>query len=106
MGRPAFELTPEARGDAADILLTIADDSPRIAERVRVQLLEELRRIGRNPGLGHYREDLLSRRYRFWAFYRYVIVYAWQTKPVRIIAILHGARDLGALLGARGSWSE
>lgn len=45
MGRPAFELTPEARGDAAGIPLPIAEDSPRIAERVRVQLLEELLRM-------------------------------------------------------------
>ena len=102
MERRTFDLTPEARADLAEIVLTIAEDSPRIAERIRVQLLEELRRLGRNPGVGHYREDLLSRRYRFWGFYRYVIVYAWQTKPVRIIAALHGARDLGALLGTRG----
>lgn len=101
MARSNFELTPEARADLAEILLAIAEDSPRIAERVRLQLLEALRRLWRNPGMGNYREDLLSRRYRFWAFYRYVIVYAWQRKPVRIVAILHGARDLGALLGTR-----
>ncbi|MBK7926257.1 MAG: type II toxin-antitoxin system RelE/ParE family toxin [Bryobacterales bacterium] len=102
MERRSFDLTPEARDDLVAIILGIAEDSPRIAERIRVQLLEELRRLARNPGFGHYREDLLSRRYRFWGFYRYVIVYAWQTKPVRIIAVLHGARDLGALLGTRG----
>lgn len=102
MARPGFDLTPEAQADLAEIVLAIAEDSPRIAERIRVQLLEQLRRLGRNPGIGHYREDLLSRRYRFWGFYRYVIVYAWQTKPVRVIAVLDGARDLGALLGTRG----
>jgi len=31
----------------------------------------------------------------------YVIAYAWQTKPIQVIAVIHGARDLAALFSLR-----
>lgn len=53
------------------------------------------------PGLGHFREDLLDQRYRFWAIHSYLIVYRWETKPLEIISIVHGARDLAAFFANR-----
>ena len=53
--------------------------------------------------MGHYHEELLDRRYRFWNFYSYVVCYAWQKKPIQIIAVVHGARDLAAFLGTRAA---
>ncbi|SPF34731.1 hypothetical protein SBA4_1550002 [Candidatus Sulfopaludibacter sp. SbA4] len=43
----------------------------------------------------------MDRRYRFWNFYSYVVCYVWQRKPIQIIAVVHGARDLGAFFGSR-----
>ncbi len=43
--------------------------------------------------MGHYHEELLDRRYRFWNFYSYVVCYVWEKKPIQIIAVLHGARS-------------
>jgi plasmid stabilization system protein ParE len=70
-------------------------------ERIRVELYAELRRLARDPGIGHYHEELLNRKFRFWNVNRYVIVYAWEPKPIQVIAIVHGARDLAVFLSHR-----
>ncbi len=46
------------------------------------------------PGMGHFREDLLDKRFRFWNVWSYLIVYRWEAKPIEVIAIVHGARDV------------
>jgi plasmid stabilization system protein ParE len=53
------------------------------------------------PGIGHYREELLGRKYRFWNFYSYVIVYVWEARPIQVISVVHGARDLAVFLAGR-----
>ena len=63
-----FVLTPEAKADLRDILLDIADDSPVIAERIRSEIYESFQRLGQSPGIGHYHEELLDRRHRFFNF--------------------------------------
>lgn len=96
-----FVLTPQARADLQDVLLDIAEDSPAAAERLRAEFFEQLQNLGRSPGVGHYHEELLSRKYRFWNFYSYVVVYAWQERPIQVISVVHGARDLAAFLTLR-----
>jgi plasmid stabilization system protein ParE len=59
------------------------------------------RNLGEMPGMGHYREELLDKNYKFWSVHSYVIVYRWEVKPIQIIAVLHGARDLNAVLSRR-----
>ncbi len=97
-------LTPEARADLREILLDIATDSPDTAERLRSEFYEALQRLAQAPGIGHYHEELMDRRYRFLNFYPYVVCYVWQAKPIQIIAVVHGARDLAALLSTRSGF--
>ena len=96
-----FLLTPEAKSDLSEILIGIADSSRGTAERLRSEIYEAFQRLGQSPGIGHYHEELLDRRYRFWNFYSYVVCYAWETKPIQIIAVVHGARDLESFLTRR-----
>lgn len=98
-----FVLTPDARADLRAILLDIAEDSPDTAERLRVEFYHGLEHLGRSPGIGHHHEELLDLRYRFWNFYSYVVAYKWERRPVQIIAVVHGARDLAVFLGLRVS---
>ena len=101
-----FVLTPEARSDIEQILLGIAADNPRAAERLRSELWKALQTLARSPGFGHYHEELLSRRFRFWNFYSYVVAYAWEPRPIQIISVVHAARDLAifhSLRTPRGS---
>jgi len=96
-----FVLTREARNDLKDILLDIAEDNPDTAERLRAEFYEGLQSLGRSPGIGHYHDELLSRKYRFWNFYSYVVAYVWETKPIQVISVVHGARDLAVFFTLR-----
>jgi toxin ParE1/3/4 len=96
-----FLLTPEVKSDLREILLDIAEDSADTAERVRSEIYTALQQLGKSPGIGHYREELLDRRYRFWSIYSYVVCYVWEKKPIQIIAVVHGARDLAVFLSLR-----
>lgn len=96
-----FVLTPEARNDLKDILLDIAEDNPDTAERLRAEFYDGLQSLGRSPGIGHYHDELLSRKYRFWNFYSYVVAYVWEAKPIQVISVVHGARDLAVFFTLR-----
>jgi plasmid stabilization system protein ParE len=82
-------------------LLDVVEDSPDIAERLRSEFYEGLQQLARSPGIGHHHDELLSRKYRFWNFYSYVVVYAWEATPIQVIGVVHGARDLAALFMRR-----
>lgn len=97
-----FTLTPEAEGDALAIWERVADaDSNAAADRVLARTYDECEELGATPGLGHYPEELLDRRHRFWAVRSYLIVYRWEPTPVQVIAVVHGVRDLVRLFDDR-----
>lgn len=98
-----FLLTPEAQSNLKEIVLDIAEDSPDTAERLRSEFHEGLQALGRSPGSGHYHDEPLSRKYRFWNFYSYVVAYVWQAKPIHVIGVVHGARDLAVFFALRVS---
>ena len=92
--KPRFNLTPQARSDLREILLDIAEDSPETAEPLRAGIYAAFARLRRTPGMGHFHEELLDRRYCFWNFYSLVVCYAWESKPIQTVAVVHGAREL------------
>jgi plasmid stabilization system protein ParE len=101
VSRPRFVLTPQARADLVAIWNYIAEDSPENADRVLERLYGAFTRLAETPGMGHHREDLANARHRFWTVYSYVIAYRDQTRPLQIIAIVHGARQLEAFFQGR-----
>jgi len=97
-----YDLTADAQRDLNAIADYIATEGTvDHAVRVLLELREAFRMLGEMPGMGHYREDLLDRRYKFWSVRSYLIVYRWEATPIQIIAIVHGARDLDAFLSRR-----
>jgi antitoxin ParD1/3/4/toxin ParE1/3/4 len=54
--------------------------------------------LGSDPGIGHAREDLTDRPLKFCPVYAYLVVYDPETKPVQIIRVLHGMRDVEEIL--------
>ena len=95
-----FILTPEARSDVRAIWEYIADDdSPAAADRVVAGVFDACEKLAKMHGIGHHRENLLDKRHRFWNVWSYLIVYRWQVKPIQVIAIVHGARDLDEFFG-------
>jgi len=93
-----FKLSPEAAGDIQQIWEYIAADSIKSARRVRLQISDACRKIALNPGIGHRREDLTDKPVLFWPVGSYLIIYNPVPKPVEIIRVLHGARDVPSLL--------
>jgi plasmid stabilization system protein ParE len=60
--------------------------------------------VAEAPARGHSRRDLTSRQLRFWTLTRYpnyIVVYRPATKPVQVVAVLHGKRNLGRVLKQR-----
>ncbi len=53
------------------------------------------------PGAGHWRRDLTDEAVKFYSIYAYLIGYRPETKPVHVVAILHGRRDVAQLLKER-----
>jgi toxin ParE1/3/4 len=97
-----YILTPQAASDVRgiwDYLESKASDA--VADRVVTRIWAECDKLARYPTLGHFRDDLADRRQRFWSVWSYLIMNRWQTTPIQIIAIAHGARDLETLLDDR-----
>jgi plasmid stabilization system protein ParE len=102
-----YELTTEAQRDLDRIAEYIAvEASVDRAIKVLSQFRSAFRKLAEFPGLGHFREDVLDRRYRFWAVHSYLVAYRWDVTPIQVIAVVHGARDLDAFFGNRAQWNS
>ncbi|HSR09652.1 MAG TPA: type II toxin-antitoxin system RelE/ParE family toxin [Bryobacteraceae bacterium] len=94
-----YRLTPEARFDLFAIWEYIARDNVAAADRVVKRLERAFHLLAAFPKKGHKRADVhTSRPVLFWPAGSYVIVYEPEPKPLVIVRIVHGARDLNALL--------
>jgi antitoxin ParD1/3/4 len=51
------------------------------------------------PGQGHTRKDLTDLPVLFWPVGSYLIVYDPEKRPLEILRVLHGARDVETILG-------
>lgn len=97
-----FRLVREAAQDLTEIFDYIAErDNVDAAERVRVTLLEAMRRLARTPGMGHKRREITSRGVLFFPVWSFEIIYRPDTRPLEIIAVLHGKRNLKQVLRGR-----
>lgn len=97
---PPAVFVPAARKDLRQAVAWIARDNPAAAEALRDTAMRAATRLGANPFLGTTRPALSAERYRFLLLrgFPYVMVYAADTVPPRILRVLHMARDLPAIL--------
>jgi plasmid stabilization system protein ParE len=93
-----FVFTKQAETQFLEILDYLANESESAAVRVRQEIYEALGKLAETPGIGHGREDLTNRPPKFWSVYSYLIVYDPESRPLTIVAVLHGARDVEQLL--------
>ncbi len=49
-------------------------------------------------GMGYRRADLNNDNLRVWPVFTYLIIYRFKTKPLEIVRVLSGYRDIAALL--------
>jgi antitoxin ParD1/3/4/toxin ParE1/3/4 len=57
--------------------------------------------LAASPGIGWQRERLTGPGIRWWRVHSYLLVYDPESKPLRVIRVLHGARDLERLFKER-----
>lgn len=99
-----YQLHPEAYDDLEAIRAYIAEDNPTAAARVLVDIFDTIRTLVPFPSQGHTRIDLTSRQLRFWRVRDYLIAYAYQERPLWVVAVLHGSRNprvMAAILKGR-----
>jgi antitoxin ParD1/3/4/toxin ParE1/3/4 len=72
-----------------------------MADRVESVIRERIVFLARTPGGGHWRKDLTGEPVKFFSVYSYLIVYRPKTKPLQVVAILQGHRDVEQLLRDR-----
>jgi len=95
--RPTF--TSEAKIDLAEITAFLAEEAGiATTRRVIMTIKTACAFLNQTPGAGHSREDLTNKPVRFWQVYSYLIVYDPTPRPIRIIRVLHGNRDVTGIL--------
>jgi plasmid stabilization system protein ParE len=103
---PAYQLTPRALDDLDDIWTYIAADSVDSANRVELAIFGECESIASYPLMGSKRREITPLPVRFWVVSRYpnfTVVYRPDTKPLQIIAVLHGKRSIKRLMEERNA---
>ena len=93
-----YQITPEASSHVDAIADFIAEESVDAALRVLDALEDAFRQLGKMPEMGHTREDLTERPVKFWRVFSYLVVYDPASRPLTVLAVLHGARDVERLL--------
>jgi toxin ParE1/3/4 len=75
----------------------------RVARQMVAEFVDAFRFLARTPGAGHKREDLAEDRpILFWAMRDYLILYRPASKPLQILAVVRGSRDVPKIIGRRG----
>ena len=94
-----FLLAPAARADLFEIwdYYAITADNIDLADRIRDELFAGFGQLAKTPGMGHYRSDLVAEPLRFWRVRDYLIIYRSEKRPLEIVRVLHGKRDVQAL---------
>ena len=92
-----YRLQRTARGDLREIYRHIARDNPSAAARMVERFYDQFRFLAANPFAGELRIDF-GARVRIFSVGNYVIVYRTDNRGVTIARVVHGARDMDALL--------
>lgn len=93
-----FILSLDAEQDLNEIWEYIASDNPDAADRISQEIYRAIQGLVEMPRKGHTREDLTNKPVLFWAVRSFLVVYSPDTKPLKIVRIIHGARDIRNLL--------
>lgn len=97
-----YVLAPRAAQDLVEIWRYIKKQSSvATADRVESAIRERIVFLSQRPGAGHFRKDLSKERVKFFPVYSYLIVYRADTRPLQIVSILHGRRDVERILRNR-----
>ena len=96
-----YVLSAAVEFDLDEIWEYIAADNIDAADRWIGKLFDAFEALGQTPGMGHRREDLTQYPVLFWPVGAYLIIYRAERRPVEIVAVTQGSRDIPAFLNRR-----
>ncbi len=96
-----YQISSGAQDDLSEIWQQIARDSVDLANRIEGQFYSPFESLAHMPGQGHMRRDLTKRSVLFFPLYSFLVVYQPEMKPLRIMAVLRGKRNINRLLKER-----
>jgi plasmid stabilization system protein ParE len=92
----SYQLTPQAVEVLFEIWAYIAGNDIEAANRVEAAIYDACALLAGSPLAGRFREDLTDLPLRFWLvqpYRNYWIVYDPEKEPLRVIRIIHAARN-------------
>jgi toxin ParE1/3/4 len=100
--RHRYVLAPESALDLVQFWRYLKRNaSLEVANRTESHIRAKISFLAANPGGGHWRKDLTAESVKFFPVYSFLIVYRPDRKPLQVVAILHGNRDIEQLLKDR-----
>lgn len=96
-----YVVSPEALGDVERIITYIARGSRRNAIKVWERMEHTFRELARQPNMGHLRSELEDDSLRVFSVYDYLVIYDPSVRPLTILRVVHGARDLRQIQRAK-----
>jgi toxin ParE1/3/4 len=96
-----YILSVDADFDLDDIWEYIAADNIEAADQWIEKLFDAFESLAQTPGMGHRREDLTAHRVLFWPVGAYLIIYRAERRPIEIVAVTQGSRDIPVFLSRR-----
>ena len=104
----AHQLTPRALSNLGDIWNYVAADNVKAANRVESAILSACTNLARHPLLGSKRTEITPLPVRFWTLSRFpnfIVLYRPETKPLQVVAVLRGKRNIKAVQEEPGTSS-
>jgi antitoxin ParD1/3/4/toxin ParE1/3/4 len=95
-----YVIAPEARDDLRDIRgYLVSQGGRRLALYVFKEITAAFRLLASHPEAGHLRQDLTPLPVKFWSVFSYLITYDPAAKPIAIVRVFDGRRDVRDILG-------
>lgn len=96
-----YEVSSEAQDDLFEIWARIASDSVTLANRIDDGFYQLFASLAQMPLQGHSRKDLTQQSVLFFPLYSFLVIYQPETRPIRIVAVLRGKRNVKRVLRER-----
>lgn len=89
-----YFLSAYAEQDIDEVITYLANENPKAANDFVDALYDAFNKLAENPILGHVRDDLTNHPVRFWTFkWHYFVIYN-PIKPIEILRVVSGYRDI------------
>ena len=98
----SYQLTEDAILDIDAIWLYLLEkEGEETADRIATDLFKGFYKLADIPNRGHRRADLTSRKVLFYRVFSYLVIYDPASKPLQILGVLHGKRNVSRILRQR-----